>query len=112
MRVVRWFVLGSVALVSLSLVFSTARLRADDKAEKVLPGEKTVTPADPKSDEYYELMKLFVEEGMTVVGVDTHKRSHTFVAADSGGAKLGEITVPAIVPVPFTSGSTAAFVVG
>lgn len=32
---------------------------------------------------------------MTVIGVDTHKRSHTFVAADSGGAKLGEITVPA-----------------
>jgi len=32
---------------------------------------------------------------MTVVGIDTHKHSHTLVAVDSGGAKLGEKTVEA-----------------
>lgn len=34
---------------------------------------------------------------MVVVGADVHKRSHTFVAVDGGGAKLGEITVKADV---------------
>jgi transposase len=32
---------------------------------------------------------------MTVVGIDAHKRSHTLVAVDSGGAKLAEKTVEA-----------------
>lgn len=30
---------------------------------------------------------------MVVVGADVHKRSHTFVAVDEAGRKLGEITV-------------------
>ncbi|MBE1552209.1 transposase [Mycobacterium sp. OAS707] len=32
---------------------------------------------------------------MAVVGIDAHKHSHTLVAVDSGGAKLGEKTVEA-----------------
>jgi transposase len=32
---------------------------------------------------------------MVVVGVDAHKRTHTCVAVDRGGRKLGEKTVPA-----------------
>lgn len=32
---------------------------------------------------------------MVVLGTDAHKRSHTVVAADAGGAELGSITVPA-----------------
>ena len=32
---------------------------------------------------------------MVVVGVDAHKRTHTCVAVDSSGRKLGEKTVPA-----------------
>lgn len=32
---------------------------------------------------------------MIVVGADVHKRSHTFVAVDDVGRKLGEMTVPA-----------------
>ena len=31
---------------------------------------------------------------MTVIGVDAHKRTHTLVAVDDGGRKLGEKTVP------------------
>jgi transposase len=31
----------------------------------------------------------------TVVGVDAHKGSHTLVAVDAVGVKLGEKTVPA-----------------
>ena len=31
---------------------------------------------------------------MVVVGADVHKRSHTFVAVDEVGRKLGEKTVP------------------
>lgn len=33
---------------------------------------------------------------MVVVGADVHKRSHTFVAVDEAGRKLGEITVKAV----------------
>lgn len=33
---------------------------------------------------------------MVVVGADVHKRSHTFVAVDVAGRKLGEITVKAV----------------
>ena len=33
---------------------------------------------------------------MVVVGADVHKRSHTFVAVDEVGRKLGEKTVKAI----------------
>lgn len=33
---------------------------------------------------------------MVVVGADVHKRSHTFVAVDQAGRKLGEITVEAV----------------
>lgn len=33
---------------------------------------------------------------MVVVGTDVHKRTHTFVAADEAGRKLGEITVKAV----------------
>jgi integrase len=32
---------------------------------------------------------------MTVIGIDAHKRTHTFVAIDSGGRKLGQRTVSA-----------------
>jgi transposase len=32
---------------------------------------------------------------MTVIGIDAHKRTHTLVAVDSGGAKLGQKTVAA-----------------
>lgn len=32
---------------------------------------------------------------MVVLGVDAHKRSHTVVAVDPGGAELGSVTVPA-----------------
>lgn len=32
---------------------------------------------------------------MVVVGVDTHKLTHTFVAVDAGGCKLGELTATA-----------------
>ncbi len=32
---------------------------------------------------------------MVVVGADVHKRSHTFVAVDEVGKKLGQLTVPA-----------------
>ncbi|OBF17197.1 transposase [Mycobacterium kubicae] len=32
---------------------------------------------------------------MVVVGVDTHKATHTFVGVDAGGRKLGELTVRA-----------------
>ena len=35
---------------------------------------------------------------MVVVGSDVHKRTHTFVAVDDAGRKLGEITVKAISP--------------
>lgn len=38
---------------------------------------------------------------MIVVGIDAHKRSHTLVAIDGSGAKLGEKTVPTV-----TSGHT------
>ena len=30
---------------------------------------------------------------VTVIGIDTHKRTHTLVAIDSGGRKLGQKTV-------------------
>ena len=33
--------------------------------------------------------------GEVVIGVDAHKRSHTLVAVDEVGRKLGERTVPA-----------------
>lgn len=33
---------------------------------------------------------------MVVVGTDVHKRTHTFVAVDAAGRKLGEITVKAV----------------
>lgn len=33
---------------------------------------------------------------MVVVGTDVHKRTHTFVAVDDAGRKLGEITVKAV----------------
>lgn len=33
---------------------------------------------------------------MVVVGTDVHKRSHTFVAVDAAGRKLGELTVKAV----------------
>lgn len=33
---------------------------------------------------------------MVVVGADVHKRSHTFVAVDQAGRKLGELTVKAV----------------
>ncbi len=33
---------------------------------------------------------------MVVVGADVHKRSHTFVAVDEAGRKLGELTVKAV----------------
>jgi len=33
--------------------------------------------------------------GMVVVGVDAHKRTHTLVAVDQVGRKLGERTVAA-----------------
>ena len=32
---------------------------------------------------------------MTVIGIDAHKRTHTLVAIDSGGRKLGQKTVSA-----------------
>lgn len=32
---------------------------------------------------------------MVVVGIDAHKRSHTLVAVDGNGRRLGEVTVPA-----------------
>ncbi|NDZ95387.1 IS110 family transposase, partial [Streptomyces sp. SID6673] len=32
---------------------------------------------------------------MVVVGADVHKRTHTFVAVDDAGRKLGQLTVPA-----------------
>jgi len=32
---------------------------------------------------------------VTVIGVDAHKRTHTMVAVDVGGRKLGTKTVPA-----------------
>jgi hypothetical protein len=32
---------------------------------------------------------------MVTLGVDTHKRSHTIVAADEQGRKLGQVTVTA-----------------
>ena len=32
---------------------------------------------------------------MVVVGADVHKRSHTFVAVDEAGRKLGQLTVKA-----------------
>jgi transposase len=32
---------------------------------------------------------------MVIIGADTHKRTHTFVAIDAGGGKLGERTVAA-----------------
>ena len=32
---------------------------------------------------------------MIVIGIDSHKRTHTAVAADENGRKLGEITVAA-----------------
>ena len=32
---------------------------------------------------------------MTVIGIDAHKRTHTLVAIDGGGRKLGQKTVPA-----------------
>jgi transposase len=32
---------------------------------------------------------------MVVIGSDVHKRTHTFVAVDQAGRKLGEITVRA-----------------
>lgn len=35
------------------------------------------------------------KDTMTVVGIDAHKKSHTCVAVDSGGAKLAEKTVAA-----------------
>ena len=35
---------------------------------------------------------------MVVVGADVHKRSHTFVAVDEVGRKLGEKTVTATSP--------------
>src|SRR5947209_12724403 len=34
-------------------------------------------------------------DGMIVIGVDAHKRTHTMVAIDAGGRKLGEKTVEA-----------------
>ena len=63
MRAVRWFSLCSITALMLSLVSQTGWLRADDKPAKAA-GEKAAaaeaTTVDPKSDEYYELMKLFV----------------------------------------------------
>ena len=35
---------------------------------------------------------------MVVVGTDVHKRTHTFVAVDEVGRKLGEKTVAATTP--------------
>jgi hypothetical protein len=32
---------------------------------------------------------------MVIVGTDVHKRTHTFVAVDEVGRKLGEMVVPA-----------------
>ncbi|MCA1735286.1 MAG: transposase, partial [Actinobacteria bacterium] len=32
---------------------------------------------------------------MVVLGIDAHKRNHTVVAVDAGGAELGRLTVPA-----------------
>jgi len=67
MRALKWFALCSVALGVLSLTWSTGPSRAQDKADKPTPKvEKSdKTPADDskgeKPDEYYELMKLFVD---------------------------------------------------
>src|SRR6476620_9102156 len=33
------------------------------------------------------------EHAMTVIGIDAHKKTHTCVAVDSGGAKVAEETV-------------------
>src|SRR5262245_10723259 len=58
MRAVRWFVLCPIASMVLSLALNACWLRAEDKPPKPA-GEATAV--DPKSDEYYELMKLFVD---------------------------------------------------
>ena len=58
MRAVRWFTLCSVVSMVVSLALNACWLRADDKPVK---SASEATTADPKSDEYYELMKLFVD---------------------------------------------------
>ena len=58
MRAVRWFALCPVVSIVLSLALNACWLRADDKPVK---SASEATAADPKSDEYYELMKLFVD---------------------------------------------------
>lgn len=65
MRSVRWFSLSFCLIIALllSLVLQTGWMRADDKPAKPA-ADKAATEAttvDPKSDEYYELMKLFVD---------------------------------------------------
>jgi transposase len=42
------------------------------------------------------LIKVKEAASMVVVGSDVHKRTHTFVAVDDAGRKLGEITVKAV----------------
>jgi carboxyl-terminal processing protease len=67
MRAFRWFALCSLALCVLSLTWCTGPSRAQDKSDKPTPKVEKAdkTPADDskgeKSDEYYELMKLFVD---------------------------------------------------
>jgi transposase len=41
------------------------------------------------------LARVKKDGGMIVIGIDAHKRTHTMVAADAGGRKLGEKTVEA-----------------
>nr|WP_241011305.1 IS110 family transposase [Mycobacterium gordonae] len=49
-------------------------------------------------------MRGACEALMVVIGVDTHKKTHTLVGVDPGGRKLGELTVPAT-----TAGHRKAF---
>lgn len=68
MRAVRWFSLSLCSITAMLLTFASmaTRLRADDKpakpvAEKADKAATEATTVDPKSDEYFELMKLFVD---------------------------------------------------